>query len=209
RARRSNSGEYEIHGDAGSVIEAGRAEKSEFRVAAIVSKGEAMRVLGVGKDRIVKLVELSKDVQAPAVGDVVEVVPDEVSGGRLYCKSDGSIRTKEADSYPDMQSLATKLKDVKTEDAQVMVEVIALSQGSVDDVRLRDGSTVKKGELVVGDDTSEIKLVAWREFSDRLSGIEPGQRLRIVGVLEKSTKMGAWVLQLSGNTEIEKLRGPA
>lgn len=208
RARRSNSGDFEVHGDAGSAIEVGKAEKSELRVAAMLSKGGAKRLLGVGKDRAVKLVELGKEVREPSVGEVVEVSPDDMSEGRLYCRSEKSLRVLDGDAFPDFQSLATKLKDVKMEDAQVMVEVIALSKGTVDDVTLRDGSTVKKGELVVGDDTSEIKIVAWRELSGRLSGIEPGERLRVVGALEKSTKMGAWVLQLSGNTEIEKLRGP-
>jgi len=88
-----------------------------------------------------------------------------------------------------------------------MAEVIALSHGSVDDVPLRDGTKVKKGELVVGDDTGEAKVVAWRDLAGRLSGIQPGERLRLVGVAEKSTKMGGWLLQLSNFSVIERLRG--
>ena len=108
---------------------------------------------------------------------------------------------------PPLEELVTKLRDAKGEGAQIMVEVIALSQGTVDDVRLRDGSTVKKGELVIGDDTGEIKLVAWRELSARLSGIQPGERLRVVGVVVKPTNMGVWVLQVSNLTVVERLRG--
>jgi hypothetical protein len=87
------------------------------------------------------------------------------------------------------------------------VEVIALSHGTVDDVRLRDGSSAKKGELVVGDDTDEMKVVAWRDLAGRLSGIQPGERLRVVGVDVKSTKAGAWLLEVSSVTAVEKLRG--
>jgi replication factor A1 len=65
---------------------------------------------------------------------------------------------------------------------------------------------VRKGELVVGDDTGEMKLVAWRDLSARVSGIQPGERLRLVGVVSKSTKMGAFVLQLSDFTVVERLR---
>jgi hypothetical protein len=100
-----------------------------------------------------------------------------------------------------------KLQEVKEEDAQIMIEVIALSHGSVDDVRLKDGTTVKKGELVVGDHTGENKLVAWRDLAGRVSGIQPGERLRVVGAACKSTKMGGWVLQLSNFSVIERLRG--
>ena len=111
------------------------------------------------------------------------------------------------ESFPSLDELAIKLQEVKEEDAQIMVEVIALSHGSVDDVRLKDGSTAKKGELVVGDDTGEMKLVAWRDLSPRVSGIQPGERLRLVGVASKATRMGAWVLQLSNFSVIERLRG--
>ena len=210
RSRRSNSGDFEIHGDAGSEILVGeRAPKSELRVAATTSTPTAKVVLGVGKDRKVRLVEIGKGVKEPALGDLVEVVPDEVTEGRLHCRSPGSLRTMEDDGFPGFDGLATKLLEAKEEDAQLMVEVIALSHGSVDDVRLRDGTTVKKGELVVGDDTGDLKLVAWRDLSGRVSGIQPGERLRLVGVAPKSTKMGGWVLQLSGFSVIERLRGRA
>jgi len=208
RARRSNTGDFEVHGDAGSTIMVGpAAEKSMFRIAATSSSQSAKVVLGVGKDRKVKFIELGKGVKEPSQNDAIEVVPDEMAEGRLYCSSPGSLRMAAADSIPSLDALATKLNEVKEEDAQIMTEVIALSHGSVDDVRLRDGATVKKGVLVVGDDTGEMKLVAWRDLSGRVAGIQPGERLRLTGVACKSTKMGAWVLQLSNFSVIERLRG--
>ena len=208
RARRSNSGEFEVHGDAGSTITLGpTAEKSIFRVAATSSSQSAKVVLGVGRDRKVKFIELGKGVKEPSQNDVIDVVPDETTGGRIYCRSPDSVQMAAFDSIPGLDVLATKLTEVKEEDAQIMTEVIALSHGSVDDVRLRDGTTVKKGELVVGDDTGEMKLVAWRDLSGRVSGIQPGERLRLTGVVCKSTKMGGWLLQLSNFSVIERLRG--
>jgi len=208
RARRSNSGEFEVHGDAGSTITLGpTAEKSIFRVAAMSSSQSAKVVLGVGRDRKVKFIELGKGVKEPSQNDVIDVVPDETTGGRIYCRSPDSVQMAAFDSIPGLDVLATKLTEVKEEDAQIMTEVIALSHGSVDDVRLRDGTTVKKGELVVGDDTGEMKLVAWRDLSGRVSGIQPGERLRLTGVVCKSTKMGGWLLQLSNFSVIERLRG--
>ncbi|MDE1853909.1 MAG: hypothetical protein KGI38_09230 [Thaumarchaeota archaeon] len=208
RARRSNNGDFEVHGDAGSVILLGTpAERSELRVAATSSSQSAKIVLGVGKDRKVKVVEISKGVKEPSQGDLIGVVPDEVTEGRMYCRSADSLRVIEGGSFPGLEELMMKVQEVKEEDAQIMVEVIALSHGSVEDVRLRDGSTVKKGELVIGDDTGDIKLVAWRDLSGRVSGTQPGERLRLVGVVPKSTKMGGWVLQLSSLSVVERLRG--
>ncbi len=210
RAKKSNSGEFEIHGDAGSAILSGPpAERSQFRVAATSASQTAKTVLGVGKDRKVRFIEVGKGAKEPSQGDIIGVTPDEDSGGRMYCRSPDSIQLLDDDSFPSLEGLAWKLQEVKEEDAQIMVEVIALSHGSVDDVRLRDGTTVRKGELVVGDDTGEIKLVAWRDLSGRVSGIQPGERLRLVGVIPKTMKMGGWVLQLSNLSVIERLRGRA
>ncbi|HUI22768.1 MAG TPA: hypothetical protein VLY82_00050 [Nitrososphaerales archaeon] len=208
RARRSNTGDFEVHGDAGSAIIVGpAAERSTFRVAATSSSQSAKVALGVGKDRKVKFIELGKGVKEPSQNDAIQVVPDETTESRLYCRNPESLQITADDSVPRLDALNTKLNEVKEEDAQIMTEVIALSHGGVDEVPLRDGTTVKKGELVVGDDTGELKLVAWRDLSGRVSGIQPGERLRLTGVTCKSTKMGVWVLQLSTFSVIERLRG--
>ena len=207
KSRRSNSGEFEIHGDAGSAIFAGQAaERSIFRVAATSSSQTTKVLLAVGKDRRVRFIELGKGAGEFSQNDVVGVVPDETVEGRIHCRNPNSIQMARDDSFPGLDDLATKLQEVRDEGAQILVDVIALSHGSVDDVRLRDGKTEKKGELVEGDDTGEMKLVAWRDLAGRVSGIQPSERLRLVGVASKSTKMGAWVLELSNFSVIERLR---
>ena len=208
RAKRSNSGGFEIHGDAGSVILVGEpAAKSVLRVASTSSTQSVKLVIGVGKDKKVRFLEVGAGVEAPVRGELVAALPDEVTEGVMHCRGAGSLRTLVDDAFPGLDALMTKLQEAKEEDSQIMVEVIALSHGTVDDVQLKDGTAVKKGELVVGDDTGDIKLVAWRDMSGRLSGIQPGERLRLVGVSPKSTKMGGRVLQLSALSVIERIRG--
>ncbi len=207
RSRRSSGGEFEIHGDAGSVILPGAAREPTFLRVAAVSKGTAGPILlAVDRERKVRVVEVAPDMKA-AKGQVVKAVPDDEADGRMVCKSAGSISVEDGADFPALVELSTKLKDAKDEAAQLMLEVIALSHGTADDVHLKDGSVVKKGELVVGDDTAEMKVVAWRELSEKLPGIQPGERLRISGVSPKSMKMGGWVLQLNPLTAIEKIRG--
>lgn len=210
RARRSNGGEFEVHGDAGSAVILGpKPERAEMRIITISPGAKTKVALAVDRNRKVRAVDIGTDVAEPSVGDVVGLLPDSQTDERFYCKTPGSLEVIEGDSFPGTEELTTKLKDAKGEGSQIMVEVIALSQGSVDDVHLRDGSTVKKGELVIGDDTDEIKLVAWRELSSRLSGIQPGERLRVTGAQVKPTNMGASVLQISNLTVIERLHGRA
>jgi ssDNA-binding replication factor A large subunit len=210
RARRSSNGEFEVHGDAGTVIMEGpKAERVQLRVAAVLPGSSPNVVLALDKNGKAKVVELGKGIQVPPVGTVIGVVPDIESEGRLRCTTPGSVEAVNDDSFLGLAELATKLRNAKVEGAKIMVEVIALSHGTVDDVRLRDGSSAKKGELVVGDDTDEMKVVAWRDLAGRLSGIQPGERLRVVGIDVKSTKAGAWLLEVSSITAVEKLKGRA
>jgi replication factor A1 len=205
--KRTSRGDFELHGDAGSVIvPIARKEAGELRIAAISATAAGSLIFGLDKDKRLKVVETQLDTAQFKPGDAITVSPDQESAGRMVCRSPGSLTSTKVDGVPSLAELAVKVKDAKDESSQIMVEVIALSHGSVDDVDMRDGTVVKKGELVVGDDTGEIKVVGWREYSSKVSGIQPGERLRIIGLAPKQTKMGAWTLQLSALTAIEKLK---
>ncbi|MDV3293353.1 MAG: hypothetical protein LYZ70_03690 [Nitrososphaerales archaeon] len=208
RVKQSSRGGFELHGDAGSAIlplEAGR--NSELRVAAISRGSSGSVILALDKGKKLMVVETSLDTTAFSPGDAIAVTPDLEPNGRMLCQSPGSLSMANGDAIPSLPDLSVKVKDAKNESSQIVVEVIALSSGAIDDVNLKDGSVVKKGELVVGDDTGEVKLVGWREDSAKIFGIQPGERLRIVGVIPKQMKMGAWTLQLSNLTMIERLKG--
>jgi ssDNA-binding replication factor A large subunit len=208
RAKKSSNGEYEIHGDAGStIVLAERTKPATLRVAAVTSLSSGAVILASDEKGRIRVVEVGGEAKKPAKDDVVVVTSDSESEGRVYCKTDESIQVGESVDFPALDALATKLKDVKEQGSLIMVEVIALSRGAADDVNLKDGTTVKKGELTVGDDTGEMKLVAWRELSGRVEDVQPGQRLRVVGVAPRATKLGASVLQVSNLTVIEKLKG--
>jgi hypothetical protein len=207
RTKRSSSGEYELHGDAGSVVvSAQRAPPVELRIAATGASSSGTVLLAVDKDGKLWTVEKEREAREPEIGEAVKVTPDSENNGRLYCKSKDSVSVASGSSVPGLDALATKLRDAKDEASQIMVEVIALSHGEVEDINLKDGTDVKKGELTIGDDTGEMKLVGWRELSGKVLGIQPGERLRVVGATPKINKLGARVLQMSSLTVIERLR---
>ena len=206
RSRRSLNGEYEIHGDAGSaVIPAQKTPPVELRVAATITAPSGMILMAVDKNGKVWVVEKEKEAQEPPIGAAVSVTPDNESESRLYCRSKGSVNVVEGSSVPSLETLVTKLRDAKDEASNIMVEVIALSHGNAEDVNLKDGTVVKKGELTIGDDTGEMKLVGWRELSGKVVGIQPGERIRVVGVTPRINKLGMRVLQISSITVVDRL----
>jgi replication factor A1 len=207
RSRRSSSGDFEVHGDAGSTIILGDSrEPLTLRVTAVARGPAGPVLLAVDRDKKMKAVELPSDSAGAAKGDVVKVTPDSGQGPRLAARGKDAVEVASDAQFPTLADLATKLRDAKDEASQILVEVIALSNGTADDVRLKDGSTVKKGELVVGDDTAELRVVGWRDLSERLQGVQPGERLRISWVSPKSMKMGGWVLELNPLSVIERIR---
>jgi ssDNA-binding replication factor A large subunit len=89
----------------------------------------------------------------------------------------------------------------------VDLEVMALSKGNVREVNLKDGSTARKGEVILGDDTGEITAVAWDEASSVIEGIQVGEKLRVRGAAIQVSKMGAETLELGRLSKIERVRG--
>lgn len=105
------------------------------------------------------------------------------------------------------QSKMIKVADAAkhSADASVSVEVIALSKGQARDVRLKDGTTAKKGEVVLGDETGEITAVAWYEASKMLADVQVGEKLVVHGARVQVSKMGAGTLELGNASRLERL----
>ena len=212
KVRKSSQGEPELHGDAGTVVIPLEAEvhARAFRVVS-TEFGETTLFLVVDDARRVHQLELVGDAAGRAMsvkqGDVVRVTPDDDLKETLVCRRSGSFEISQGDSMPELESLGVKIDALKSCAWPVLVESIALSRGAVQEVHLKDGSVTKKGEIVIGDDTAEVKLIAWREQAGKVMSIEPGERVRVVGANPQLSPMGILTLQVSGFTRIERLRG--
>ena len=215
RTKASSRGEQELHGDAGTSILTlkPRSDRKVFRVASILTDHQMMSLLVVDPTRRVFEIELLDEVLERGkqlnVADVITVAPDEDMNGRLRCRKLNSVEVVAPTDrrLPQLDSLCVKINELSKAGAQVMVDAIALSKGTQQDVHLKDGSVVKKGDLVIGDETGEIKLVGWRDQGSKVVGVEPGERLRVVGAMPQTSRMGVLTLQVSAVTRIEKLRG--
>jgi hypothetical protein len=136
--------------------------------------------------------------EAELHGDSATVIQIIVDGDRAKGPGAGNV--------PRLVKVADVIKHVVVS-GNVDLEVMALSKGSVHDVNLKDGSTAKKGEVVLGDDTGEITAVAWDEASNAIGGIQAGEKLRVHGAAIQVSKMGAETLELSLSSKIERLSG--
>ena len=109
----------------------------------------------------------------------------------------------EATQPPRLVKVADVVKHVVS--GSVDWEVMALSKGSVREVNLKDGTTAKKGEVVLGDDTGEITAGAWDEASNVIGGIQAGEKLRVHGATIQVSKLGAETIELRSSSKLERV----
>ena len=67
-------------------------------------------------------------------------------------------------------------------------------------------AAVKKAELIVGDETGETKLIAWRNLTEILEGIKPGERLILKGVSSQLGRDESPFLLIRQYSSIENIK---
>ncbi|MEM1524773.1 MAG: hypothetical protein QW372_04300 [Nitrososphaerales archaeon] len=218
-------GELELHGDESTtvqILEMGQTipsiqssyEKLNFRILSIgptkedsekrlfastlvVDRNGNFYTLIVMGDAYYKLVNM-------IAGCMIQCDARKISPTTFICDN-SLIEIKDDESYPKPSILTRKIGDIKNYTNPISIEVIALSQTKIEVITTRDGTSVNKAELIVGDETGEIKLIAWRELTHLLEGILPGQRLRIEAVVSKMDKNGKPILQVKSYSSIKRL----
>ena len=221
RSRPLPHGGLELHGDEATFLEVISAAPSlaQTRVFRLLSIGPAQEDKG-GQPSAVALVTdksgnlftliarggAAMSLRSIGLEGMFECEPRALGSSTLLCDSDTSIQEKEEDEkYPKSSHFTYKVKELKDVTTQVFVKVIALSKALVQDILTKDGSMVRKAEVVVGDETGEVKLVAWRDLTSSLDEVLPGQRLFLRGVVVQKGREGSPVLQMRSYSSIDKL----
>ncbi|MBI3116605.1 MAG: hypothetical protein HYZ12_04620 [Thaumarchaeota archaeon] len=215
RLKRQTYGDPELHGDSGSRINVIRNE-SQGTLLLVVGSGDvrgSTEFLVADATRTLFHLNLKDKAVESALalreGDIIEVMGNEKYEDTIVCTKSDSVKRVNSKSnlLPSLQSLFVKVKNVEVASGPLLMEVVALSKASVQDVRLKDGSVVKKGELLVGDDTGEIKLAAWRESSEKLDGVQEGERLQIIGATLERSRMNTPIIQIGRISSVRRMKG--
>jgi replication factor A1 len=198
------SGDFEIHGDEGTVLEFSGAKMDiDIKILRILSSGgETGRgsTTCLAVDNAGKFVRLAIDgalINEPLDADtMIECVPSRIFGNSMILNRDDSyVRVIENDdSVPKTSTLESKIKEIKISDAPYILEVIVLQSPNSTDVTTKSGEVVSVSDTLIGDDTGEIRLVGWRQHSEGVRNLVVGDRVKILGA---SATRG-----ISGQTEL-------
>ncbi|NMJ87072.1 MAG: hypothetical protein EX285_04450 [Thaumarchaeota archaeon] len=214
---RTKLGQYsdiELHGDEGTVIElmekTNEIEVMSLRIISIsrdTGKRQESFALAVDKAKnIFTLVVDNMLIEQLKTNSIIECVPSRIYGTTLLLQDDAYIRiTTEDQSFPNEISIERKINDIKPSQELLFLEAVTLSTAKIQNIQVRDGTEVKYADIILGDDTAEIKLVGWREAANMIDDLGIGQRLKVYGVMAYTGRDNNTELRLKPFSSLIKL----
>ncbi len=174
-------GSLELHGDAGTAIIVDNDHSPDvirFNVLAVTDD----RRYGIITDDLEGIFVMDARVMPEDVdeGMCIECIPSMILGYTVYIDEDSYVRVVE--EYTGVRP--TKIADIKEEGRLYVVEGVILAT-SINDMVLKDGRSALYASMLIGDDTSEIRVTAWDKQSDSIKGLNIGDRVRIYGATSK------------------------
>jgi hypothetical protein len=226
--------EFEIHGDEGTLIqvqptrledeEQGGSGSEEFDggkvvILKILSKGGEFEnsvnenFLAIDKENQNFLsVVIDPRVVPEKInpGIIIEGIPNRIFGNVVYFNNESSYIRIVTENYenvfPEDSKIETKIKNIEVSDKPYIVEAIVLQPPNTSNITTKSGEDVTVTETLIGDDTGEIRLTGWREQSSKISKINVGDRIKVIGaVAGMGGKENRLEITLKAFTEIRNM----
>ncbi len=203
------TGDIEFHGDEKTIIIHLTEEFLSYTPKEIIES--SLRLLSIGvpqktkkgsdsvnalvlteDERMLSLIGLNDLVPfllSMKIGDVIEGSFTFIDKDKLLCTDVNKISKKNKAIPFDISNQYQKISDIKAtinENKKFFLKAVAISQATQREVTTRNGEKIILSELLIGDETDEINLIAWRSLSKLIDKIAPGERLIINGVMLKA-----------------------
>ena len=210
------SDQWELHGDEGTIIEVlSNEDLDKVFVFKIISSGNLNEgsmnnnVLTVDKKGKLTSVVIDGSLlnEEIKVGMIIEGIPNKIFGNVLFFNDDEAyIKTSNEDkSFPKLSKLETKIKDIQISDKPYITEAIVLQTPNKSDITTKSGENISLCETLIGDDTGEIRLIGWREQSEKVENLNVGDRVLAIGLVSGMGKEGKLEVTLKKFSEIQKI----
>lgn len=209
------NGDIEIHGDEGSTIEIKGEEESidsyELRIVSVNENYNEDKWICVGIDKNSKsfFINIDKNLFSIEINqdDIIECFPNRVLGNNIdVTGQDSYIQKIEEDrNIPYSSELDTKIKNIELSNKLFFGEAIILQNPNATDITTKSGEAVTVTETIIGDDTGEIRLTAWRESSNLLKNFSIGERIKINAAMITTGKEGKTEITLKNYSTVFKL----
>jgi len=214
-------GEFEFHTTSVSelIIPGGGTEvvrtRRLLRILSVGRKRETGQVdlLAVGENREFVPIRIKDGASLPQAlepGAVVALEKDWSDSQQLFLENAEGLNLVSSyevglEKLPPLELFFTKISSIKVDNGPVFLQAMALSKGTVQQLDTKMGERVSRGELIVGDDTGEITLTAWRDRADMFNRIVPGEKIWVMAFTPRKAYSGL-VLEAKSYSSIIQLR---
>lgn len=209
------NGDLEIHGDEGTAIDFIDNEKTvDSYILRIISfnddnNEDKIKCIAVDESQKYYLVNINKNLFDIEINqdDIIECFPTRILGNTIEISSqDSYIQVIDEDkNIPLSSSLDTKIKNIEVSNNPYFVEAIILQSPNTMDINTKSGETIQVTDTIIGDDTGEIRLVAWRETNKELKNLNIGERIMVKAVAATTSREGKTELTLKPYSSITKI----
>ena len=205
-------------GDIITDVEEEEIDGSKVVVLKILSTGTEFEssinenFLAINKDNknFISLVidpKLIEETISPGI--IIEGIPNRVFGNIMYFTDESSYIRIVSDQYenafPQDSELETKIKNIQVSENPYIVEAIVLQAPNTSNITTKSGEDVAVSETLIGDDTGEIRLTGWRDQSSKISKLNVGDRVKILGAVAGMGRENRIEITLKPFTEIREM----
>ncbi|HEX7143524.1 MAG TPA: hypothetical protein VF222_13690 [Nitrososphaeraceae archaeon] len=142
-------------------------------------------------------------------GIIIEGIPNRVFGNVMYFTDESSYIRIVTESYesafPQDSEIETKIKNIQVSEKPYIVEAIVLQAPNTSNITTKSGEDITVSETLIGDDTGEIRLTGWRDQSSKISKLNVGDRVKIIGAVAGMGRENRIEVTVKPFTEIREL----
>jgi hypothetical protein len=208
---------YEIHGDADTKIivtedkdKRGQVE-NQFIVLSLgapnIFTSSRTLLLGNGNN-IMKLTVSNEDVdlvESLNIGDIIEIKNYYIKNDQILLNNFQDNTKLIGSDESALSKFTVNIKGLQERSTPIIIELVALSKSITKTIKLRNGKSILKTELLVGDETGEAQLFGWENQGKQLVSILPGTRLLVYGALPAKQFDGSFSLQCREYTQVKRI----
>lgn len=194
-ARRVGGGKGDI-GEEEGLAEEGEFDEGKVVVLKILSTGSEFEgsvnrnFFAIDKENhnFISLVVDPRLVEEKiSPGMIIEGIPNRIFGNVIYFTNESSyiriVTETYENAFPEDSEMETKIKNIEISDKPYIVEAIVLQPPNTSNITTKSGEEVTVSETLIGDDTGEIRLTGWRDQSSKISKLNVGDRIKVVGAV--------------------------
>ena len=225
--------EFEIHGDEGTIIQLQQIKSIDGEnitdedeeldggkvvVLKILSTGSEfestvnenfLAIDKENKDFISLVVDPRLIEEKIYPGIIIEGIPNRVFGNVIYFTDESSylriVTETYESSFPQDSEIETKIKNIQVSEKPYIVEAIILQAPNTSNITTKSGEDITVSETLIGDDTGEIRFIGWREQSSKISKLNVGDRVKILGAVAGMGRENRIEVTLKPFTEVREM----